>query len=300
MNQLKFAKLNDTYELEITFYDKNSLKPEMFTNIYANNKIAKLNQGTQNEDNTCIYSFSDCSKMYDACLISSPNFPGSYMRNLKCQYHIKNEPNNNRKPTTRYKVEKLILINAISQHNSHLCGNQTSASTLDGSQKPNTFFCGSSPRSSHCNQYDDYIKIYAESFKQNDDETALKSPILMKKVCGIANLPKIVTLQNSLLIEFESASDGLLSSMGFMYYALSQKKYFENYELFNRFDEREVKSQHELNSIIALEKLHVEHCDSDMNSCVLTFNEDIIMQIYPSEYSSRYDYLEYMCILYIK
>jgi len=105
-------------------------------------------------------------------------------------------------------------------------------------------------------------------------------------VCGIGRLPKIVT-ENSLLIEFISSSDGFLANTGFLFYAMNQKKYFENYHNFTRFDSNQVSNPEELNSIIALEMLQVENCDSSEKDCLITFNEAIINQIYPALNSSE-------------
>ncbi len=81
-----------------------------------------------------------------------------------------------------------------------------------------SYFCDNGTRSSHyCN---DYLNIY-------DGMNTPNSPIsfvLMKNLCGIGRLPKIVTKKNSLVLEFNSASNGYFVNSGFLFYAMNQRK----------------------------------------------------------------------------
>jgi hypothetical protein len=261
----------DAFEIEITFHDKNLLSPQKFAKNNYSDVFVNLNKGTEVENSKCNHLFTSCTNQkYDACIISSPNFPGTYLKNFNCQYEIK--INEDAKKTQN---QKLILVNDNFQVDGELCH---PVNTLDLFQPTGSYFCDKGPRSE--NECADFINIYGEINKRSDASS------LVKNVCGIGRLPKIVT-ENSLLIEFISSSDGFLANTGFLFYAMNQKKYFENYHNFTRFDSNQVSNPEELNSIIALEMLQVENCDSSEKDCLITFNEAIINQIYPALNSSE-------------
>jgi hypothetical protein len=110
---------------------------------------------------------------------------------------------------------------------------------------------------------------------------------LMQDVCGMGRLPKIVTTRNALVLEFNTASDGLMANTGFLFYAMSTKKYFESY---NIIDMNEISkifginknvqdgAKQEMKAIEVIERLQVENCNSDMANCYIQINDEIMEQ----------------------
>ena len=76
----------------------------------------------------------------------------------------------------------------------------------------------------------DYLNIYDG---MNTADSPISSLLLMKKVCGMGRLPKIVTKRNALVLDFISGPDGYFANTGFLFYALNQKQYFDNFYKFN-------------------------------------------------------------------
>lgn len=282
INYQRLTKMNsenpDLFEIEISFYEKNLLSPDLFSKQNYGYSFANLNQGSLIENSKCNQIFSNCTNQkYDACLISSPNFPGSYLKNVHCQYQITidEEPG-----------KKLILINDNFQVGGELCQIKPD-DRFEQFQLTSSYFCDSGPRFG--NDCEDFINLYDGLDKKLD------SKIIRSQVCGIGRLPKIVANKNSILMDFFSSPSGVLSNTGFLFYAMDQKKYFENYHLFNKFANT-VSTTEELNSIIALEKLQVENCYSSGNECLITFNEEILNQIYPSLDSFKYNINLVICM----
>ena len=278
-------KIDDTFEFEISFYNKNHLSPHTFSKQkYQTNstqKLTNLNTGLNVDDTKCAYFFTNCTNQkYDACLISSPGYPGVYLKNLKCQYFIKNDLNSK----ISLLNQKLILINDNLQVDGKLCHFESTPQS-SASHLATSYFCDNGPR--NLNLCSDHINVY-DGVNLNSKGNSQPSTLLMKKVCGMGRLPKIVSKKNALVVELVSASDGLFANTGFLFYAMNQKQYFDYYSFFNQFDKNEVKNQHEFNSIKAIEKLQVENCNSDMNNCFININEDILPQIYAPEKRKKY------------
>ncbi len=169
--------------------------------------------------------------------------------------------------------QKLILINDNIQLDGQLCNyNQTKQ------QNQQSFFCDNGIRTttqagSVTQQCNDYLNIY-------DGMSPLNSINLIKNMCGMGRLPKIVTKKNALVIEFNAGTDGQFINTGFLFYVVNKKEYMKNFNKFNSFEKNEITTSDELNSMIMLEKLQIDNCNSDMNSCVIQINDDSIDQIY--------------------
>ena len=167
--------------------------------------------------------------------------------------------------------QKLILINDNIQLDGQLCNyNQTKQ------QNQQSFFCDNGIRTTTTGtvtQCNDYLNIY-------DGMSPLNSIGLIKNMCGMGRLPKIVTKKNALVIEFNAGTDGQFINTGFLFYVVNKKEYMKNFNKFNSFEKNELTTSDELNSMIMLEKLQIDNCNSDMNSCVIQINDDSIDQIY--------------------
>ncbi len=229
----------------------------------------KFNYGKLADQNYCNRVFGNCSSQSnDACIISSPGYPGIYLKNLNCKFHVKNTFLNR---TGEY--ERLILVNDNLQLNGNICHYDPKSS----GQYATSYYCDAGPRSSMGCQ--DYLNIY-------DDSTGT-SPILLSRACGMGRLPKIVTGKSELILELVSASNGLLANHGFLFYAMTQKSYFNNYNFFNHFDKSDVKNEYEFNSLKAIEKLQIENCEWSMSVCTLTINDELVEEIYAKRSRSR-------------
>ena len=269
----------DAFEIEITFHDKNLLSPQLFAKQNYGDGLSDLNEGIEIENSKCNHIFTNCTNQkYDACLINSPNFPGTYLKNVHCQYKIAID--DDQKQSQSLSNKKLILVNDQFQVGGELCQVKIDQ-RFEQFQMTSSYFCDNGPRSG--NECNDFINLYEEKNNKLDRKNELA---IIKNLCGIGRLPKIVAKKNSLLIDFFSSPNGVLANTGFLFYAMNQQKYFENYHAFNKFSNK-ISTTEELNSIITLEKLQVENCDSSSNECLITFNEDILNQIYPSFDSSK-------------
>ena len=263
---IKREKSNlDFFEFEVTFRDKESLNPKTYQISKSNLKQA--NYGTLIEKTKCDRVFDDCSgQNYDACVLSSPGYPGVYLKNMRCLHYIKNIYYTK----SGLSSQKLILINENLQLDGALCHTQLS------SKLSNTIFCDNGTRNS--NECMDYLNIYDG---MNTADSPISSLLLMKKVCGMGRLPKIVTKRNALVLDFISGPDGYFANTGFLFYALNQKQYFDNFYKFNSFVK--IKTNQEMNSIKMIEKLQVENCNSDMNTCGIVVNDETLDFIYSNE-----------------
>ncbi len=229
----------------------------------------KFNYGKPVDQSYCNRMFANCSSQNnDACIISSPSYPGIYLKNLKCKFHVKNTFLNRAN-----QHERLILINDNLQLNGNICHYDPKIS----GQYATSYYCDAGPRSSM--ECDDYLNIY-------DDATGA-SPILLSRACGMGRLPKIVTGKSELILELVSAADGLFANHGFLFYAMTQRSYFNNYNFFNQFDKTDVKNEYELGSLKTVEKLQIENCEWSMSTCVLTITDELVEEIYAKRSRSR-------------
>lgn len=264
----KLSQSKDVFEFEISYHSTSSLNPHSFSKQKLKfNSIKRINYGSiiENEDEAkCDRLFNGCtSDNYDACLISSPNYPGIYLKNLRCLYFIKNSES--------LLNQKLILINDNIQIDGQLC-------RYSDAKRPNSqqsYYCDNGARTStDCN---DYLNIYDG---MNSFSTQQYSLAIVKNLCGIGRLPKIVTKKNALILDFKSGSDGNFLNTGFLFYVMNQKEYLKNFYKFNTFEKNEITNKYELNSIALIDKFQIEYCNSDMAHCVIQLNDDSINQIY--------------------
>jgi hypothetical protein len=268
-NNNKNAKkiLSDLFEFEVLVYDQETLNPLTFSkHKYQSDSLSlnKFNQGdtkTDKDERSCDRIFNECSSSnFDACLIKSPGYPGIYLKNSSCSYHINS------------KNEKLILINDNLQLDGSLCHYDPKTS----GQLATSYFCDSGPRSS--TQCADFLNIRTI---QKNTGTKKQSIIMMNRVCGMGKLPKIIT-KTDLMLEFKSGSEGVFANHGFLFYAMKTQDYFSNYDLFNQYTKTEIKNSFELNSLKLIEQAEIEHCEWDSNLCVVQIGEDSIDNIYLS------------------
>lgn len=305
--------LSDTFEFEISFYSKESLEPKLFakqkylTNPNDNHRHLEslnYNYGQSIESTKCNRLFANCSSpSFAGCIISSPGFPGIYLKNLKCLYLIKSSLSTK----ANYLNQKLILINDNLQLDGTMCHHTESApsssspllsrhySASSTSSSSSSYFCDNGLRQSrdckdHLNVYDGMALTSSLSAASMASSSQL-SLVLMKRLCGMGRMPKVVTSKNALVLELNTGSDGLFANTGFLFYAMNQKQYFENYNIFNQLDKSSTstgsgsdsnhlaRTQVELSSIRVLERLQIENCDSDMNTCTIQIGDDTINQI---------------------
>ena len=265
---------NDYFEFEITFHNTNQLNPNLFSKQNSKNLNAKrINYGEQIENDEqfkCDRTFNSCSDSdYDSCLIASPGYPGIYLKNQRCFYYIKN--------TESLMNQKLILVSDNIQVDSQLCQQYSDMKRMNSRQ---SYFCDNGTRiSRECN---DYLNIYDGMSTMSSQQISLS---LIKQLCGMGRMPKIVTKKNALVIEFLAGSDGYFINTGFLFYAINKKEYLKNYSKYNMFEKNEISNvnPNELNSISLLDRLQIENCNSDMNTCVIQINDDFINQVYSQE-----------------
>lgn len=266
--------LNDTYEFEVSFYDTETLNPNVFSkhkyqkpSLHTDDELKHFNYGNIVDDVACTRIYMNCTnKNTDACLVSTAGYPGVYLKNKQCQYYIKNELQQTAH-RANIKYQKLILLNDHLQIDSTLCHFEPS-----NIQSASTYICDTGLRSS--NECNDHLTIY-NGVKQPDEQS------LLRNICGMGSLAKIVLSKSAILLEFSSSPEGLFANSGFLFYAMGQASYLEKFDLFNNFDKKLVRNDHEFNSLKYIEKLQIENCDSDMTSCTLVINESILNEIYP-------------------
>lgn len=224
--------------------------------------LANFNYGSKSDENSCSKTFESCSNS-DACLLSNNGYPGIYLKAKKCQYIIKNNPD-----------EKIIIINDNVQIDSTICHFEKAYSN---NQPMSSYFCDPGPR--YSDECADYLNIYLV------DEHSLDNWILMKNICGMGRLPKIVTSKATAILEFVSSVDGVFANSGFLFYIATIKKFNQKQDLFNTI---EFKDQIELNSFKLIEQLQIKNCDSDMTSCSIELDEKHINQIYHQNKSVQF------------
>ncbi|CAF0987979.1 unnamed protein product, partial [Brachionus calyciflorus] len=252
----------DTYEFEIIFYSKESLEPILYSKLkyqQAEKKInfdlTKINYGTPTNTNNCNRIFTNCSSQdNEACVITTQGYPGVYLKSQKCQYIIQNDLN-----------EKLVILNDNIQIDSTICHfNNSLYNELSSS-----YFCDPGPR--FAEDCKDYLNIYTKNSKSNDRW------LLVKKICGMGRMPKIISSKKTIILEFISSTEGIFANSGFLFYVLTSKIYSEKFTSLNTI---EIKNQAELNSYKLLEKLTIDNCDSDMTQCSIVLNEQLVEDIY--------------------
>ncbi|RNA36355.1 dorsal-ventral patterning tolloid 1, partial [Brachionus plicatilis] len=271
--ELKYFNLHkrqDSFEFEISFYRKESLDPLLFSKLkfqQAGKKntfaLSKFNYGSKPNKSTCTQTFEDCSHSSDACLLSTKGHPGIYLRNKHCHFSIKNKPG-----------DKLIILNDNIQIDSAICHFESSF----GSHQPVTsYFCDPGPR--HSPDCSDHLNVLLVS------NHSLPNWTLMKKICGMGRLPKIVTSKPTAILEFMSSTDGIFANSGFLFYILTDKTYSQKITSFNTLD---FKDQAELNSFKLIEQLQISACDSDMTSCTIELDEGHVQQVYQEDQSAQF------------
>lgn len=268
-NLNKEASKTDSFEFEISFYAQESLDSLLFSKLkfYQISKknefdLSNFNHGSKSDTNSCGKTFESCSS-FDACILSSTGYPGIYLRAKKCHFKIKNEPN-----------EKLIIINDNIQIDSTICHFEKANIN---SQSMSSYFCDPGPRYSE--ECADYLNVYFE------EKQSINYWILVKNVCGMGRLPKIVTSKASAVLEFISSAHGIFANSGFLFYIVTNEKFFKKQDLFNKV---EFKDQAELNSFKLVEKLQVNNCDSDMTSCSIELGENHVNEIYHQNKSVQF------------
>lgn len=149
-------------------------------------------------------------------------------------------------------------------------------------QVASTFYCDSGPRiSNERHSCSDYINILLSSSSSPTPTTTnsnKQSLIILKHLCGMGRLPKIVTRKTSALsIEFTSSSDGLFANAGFLFYALTPSVYFsaEKYAILNSNSafHRSLKAD-EIEAMKRVERWQVDQCDSDANECTIVVTDE--------------------------
>jgi hypothetical protein len=231
--------------------------------------LSRLNYGNLINDSKCNYLYNDCHvNNKDACVISSPGYPGVYLKGLDCSYSIKKSYDDKIDST---KDLKLILINDNMHLDATLChyeqnssfwSNTTKYTSSNAHLMSSSFFCDEGVRSDRSCQ---------DSFNIESSNGSL----LLHNICGMGKMPKYVTRKPELLLKFSSSSDGQMVNTGFLFYAMKHNKYMEMYELFNSFSKSEFKSKAELNWLKIIEKLQIESCDSNDEVCLICLNDTI-------------------------
>jgi hypothetical protein len=295
---------SDLFEFEISLFDKQALDPNSFSKqrYFANeNDLINKNEKTKmpiklhygvmlgnQQHQPCSYLYSDCSKdANDACIINSSGYPGIYLRNLKCKYVIENIDSaisgsanvgvkkNGLAEASESEFDNTgVLINDDFQVDGSLCHFEPNLKS--SSHLASSYFCDTGPRSLECK---DFLNVYEEDFYSKSTSFKRKT-FLMRNICGLGRLSKIVTKSPNLTLELISSSDGLFANSGFLFYFISQKKYFENYRFYNHFDQAHVKTHEEFSSIKVIERLQMQNCTSSLSECVVNISEDTLSEIY--------------------
>lgn len=185
----------------------------------------KFNHGFSSDSSRCDKIYTNCRSK--VCAITSPGYPAIYLKNLKCQYLIQNSK----------KSEKIILVNDNLQLDGKICHYSSKFSK-------SSIFCDSGTRSS--SECADSL-----SFRNGNEKS-----MSIRRVCGIGQMAKIVTDRNSLSIEFSSGRNGYFANSGFLFFAVSDDYYLENFNYFNRYESKY--TQDETNKIRAIDTLQIE------------------------------------------
>lgn len=128
MKSLARSSLNDSFEFEVAFYDKQSASTLQSGSLVMSNSGVRLNYGVQMGKDLCSRVFEGCvssrsgrfrsSNDSTVCIIASPGFPGVYPKNSKCQYYVRGSYLD--EPISRGN-EKLILVNENLQLDANIC-----------------------------------------------------------------------------------------------------------------------------------------------------------------------------------
>ena len=261
-NSDSFDYYNYEFEFEILFPESIFIKNLAIENSFSYKQVFNTDLTSQSKniingktfyygllihESQCNRLYKDCFKNNDdkmyACIIASPQYPGIYTKNLKCLFYLRKTLKN----------ETFIIINSYTQIDSKICLNKN----LKKNQYK-SYICENSLRIGDTCK--DFISIYNGSSTSN--------ALLAEKICGNGYLPKIITKLDSFILSFNSNSDGLFANLGFIYYVLNEKQYFNNYQYFNsQIFNSDISNVDELKSIQKIEKLQFEFCDSFKSSC---------------------------------
>ena len=249
-NRSANKKSPNIFEFEVSFYDRKHVLNKNAKHIkFKSNMTTQFSDGTRLKQTTCDRVFNECNRFDGGCRISSPGYPGIYLKDKRCLFHLHNQ-----KSTNNTLNQKLILINDNIQLDGNIC---------HYAQTP-SFFCDNGTRSSsNCK---DYLNIY------NGNELAE-----VKLLCGMGRIAKFVTKKASLSLEFVSGREGYFANTGFLFYALNQKQYQKNFADVRPTPDT---SQPELESLIKIDQLQTELCNSDVNDCDIQIGDDTLTQIY--------------------
>lgn len=207
------------FEFEVVFYPRHVLSA-IGKNIVHRPDVT-LDHGFTRLDSECDRIFMNCNN--NPCLISSPGYPGIYLKNLKCLYRIEN--------SSSKRNDKLILISDNLQLDGKLCHFEH----VDNEHLSSSYFCDTGLRSSsECLDTVGFQKGFVDS------------------VCGIGQMNKIVTDEKALTMEFKSGASGYFANTGFLFYAIGMREYFMNYGKYNKLVGIE---DDELNSIRHADRL---------------------------------------------
>lgn len=213
----------NSFEFEISFYNKNSLNT-INKNLKPTKELAYGNPVMG-----CDRIFTNCHEKI--CTISSPGYPGIFLKNLRCKYRVEN---------TQSQGDKIILVNDNLQLDATLCHFNHTNKHLSSS-----YFCDKGTRSNiNCLDTVDLLNSTSK---------------FLGNICGLGRMNKIVTDSSSLAIEFNSGQQGYFANTGFLFYALSQKEYLEDFEKYNV--EKTTSSVEELKAIRDVDKLQVERLE---------------------------------------
>lgn len=202
-----------------------------------------------------------------------------------------------------------------------------------------SYFCDSGPRNRRDLCSDDYINIYLTKIKsdlstsssnfnqkfssrQSSSIGTQQSLVLLKHLCGMGRLPKIVISRKttSVSIEMITSSDGLFTNTGFLFYALSPSVYFnlmqENSDKGSKPSQQQQQQQRRtsLNSdrskddtdeeeddhdrietaMRRVERWQVDACDSDMNECTIVVTDESMIKSTGAENINHHSPIGYL------
>ncbi len=237
-----------SFEFEVSFYKKQdvsvdgkSIKPG-----------GQVDYGARSPG--CDRSFNDCDEKI--CAISSPGYPGIYLKNLGCRFTIHNRL-----------LKKIILINDNLQLDAKICHFNHTNPHLSRS-----FLCDSGVRSSiSCL---DTLNVIFNSTKN-----------FIKDVCGLGRMKKIVTDTSFLSLELETTKQGYFANTGFLFYALGQQEYFENFEKYNDLSSVALVDKE---AVKQLERLQINVCNSDMKVCTIRIDETSVKRVAEQRFKIGY------------
>lgn len=124
------SRLNDSFEFEVTFYDKSSATQLLMLSSGSSSLATsgvRVNTGIQMGKDLCSRVYEGCvssrtrtknSNESIACMIASPGYPGVYPKNSKCQFFVRGSYADESVPRG---TEKLLLINDNLQLDATIC-----------------------------------------------------------------------------------------------------------------------------------------------------------------------------------